>query len=381
MPFPIPYLIIIILLGILYFFREKTEDPTIQIKYEYIAIAIFIFFFGLRGYILTDWMIYYPYFNDLEWDKILDYFVSDKIGYEPGFAFFTMTCKTLIPSYNIYILIITVFNTFCIVKFTKRYTDSLILVLILYITFDGVLIMGNLLRNSIAISLFLLAIPYLEERKPIQYFSLCLLGISFHISALVYIPLYFFLHRNINKWVYLSIFIFINLIFVTHNSVILILANLLGGEDNMADKVKAYTEEMDSSIAIVSLGYLERLMTGILIFLYYDKLKDLHNKSCIIINSVLIYFCIFFLMGEFEVVAKRFANLFIYGYWIIWIDLSKCLYYKNNKKIFTSFIIAYCMLRTWSYTNNAGFMYENILFGSQSYNERLYYHNRNFHED
>lgn len=380
MPYPFPYILIVLLLETLYYFKEKTTNIKFQQRYEYFAIASFIVFFGFRGFILTDWMSYYPYYKDLGWDNILDFFDSDKIGYEPGFAFFTMLCKTFIPSYSLFILLITVFNTICIVNFAKKYTDNFILVLILYITFDGVLIMGNLLRNSIAISLFLIAIPYLKKRKPIPYFSLCFIAISFHISAFIYLPLYFFLHKCLNKWIYLAIFILVNIIFISHKSIVLILANLISGED-MTDKVTAYTENMTNSIAIISIGYLERFMTGILIFLYYNKLKEMHDKSCIIINSVLIYFCMFFLLGQFEVVAKRFANLFIYGYWIIWADLLKCFYYKNNKKLFTIFIMLYCLIRTWSYTNNAGFMYENILTGARSYNERLYYYNRNFHEN
>lgn len=381
MPFPVPYIIFEAILGVFCFLCDISEDERNKRRYTYIAIMLFVLFFGFRGYILTDWETYYTYFNNLEWSNILDYFDKNKDGFEPGYAVFCMLVKLIFPNYHFLVFVITVFNTVCIVKFSKRYVDNVILILILYVVFDGVLIMGNLLRNSISISLFLISIKYIEERRPVQYFSLIVLAITFHISAFVYLPMYFFLHRKLNKWWYLGIFIVINLLFVSHISFLVAIASAIDVSGGIAAKVEAYTDAFAGRTSVFSVGYLERLMTGTLIFLYYDKLHEMHDGKGTIVNSVLIYLSIFFVFSELEVFAKRESYLFIYGYWIIWADLLKCFYYKNNKMLFTLFIVLYCFVRTWSYTNNSGFLYENILTGARSYNERLYYNDRYFHEN
>jgi hypothetical protein len=376
MIFAIPYIIVTVVLGLLAYMLYSSSDESVRNYIICGALAIFVLFFGFRGFILTDWIIYYPYFNDLEWYQVLYYFDPHKDGYEPGFALLCMLCKSVYPDYFFMQIIVTLITAFALYKFFKHYTDNIPLGLMLFVVFEGIFIATNLVRNSIAISLFLIALPYLEERKPIQYFLLCLLATSFHLSALIYFPLYFFFHFRLNKWVYLAIFIAANIAFLSHISIVVSLFNMLGLDESMAEKVRVYTEEHTTSKKIFSIGYLERLMTGTLIFLYYNKLKALHAKSGIIINAVLAFLCIFFLFGEFEVIAQRIYSLFAFGYWVIWGYFIRCFHYDNNKKLFAAFILLYSILRLAGYCKSPAFDYENILTGHQSYNERLYFTNK-----
>lgn len=54
------------------------------------------------------------------------------------------------------------------------------------------------LRQEIAISVFLFAIPYLQNKKPIPYFLLVLLAGTFHKSLWLMLPLYFIAHIPLN---------------------------------------------------------------------------------------------------------------------------------------------------------------------------------------
>lgn len=142
-------------------------------------------------------------------------------------------------------------------------------------------------------------------------------------------------------------------------------------------KVRAYTEIYDKSTKI-SIGYLERLLTGSLIFCYYNKLIEVRKENIVFINAAIAYFMCFFLLSEFEILSKRLCALFAFGYWMLWMDLLKCFNIENNKKLFAVFISLYCILKIGSSTMLPDFKYENLLFGIQSYQERLYYHNRTF---
>ena len=376
--YTIPYVMLVMVVGFLALFYYQADTDEDKNRITLILAGVFLFFFGFRGYILTDWVIYLPQYENMRWDKVFNYFTTINNNFEPGFAILVMICKSVFPSYFFLCFVIVSFNIYALIVFFKRYTNNIPLGFILFLVFEGVIIMSNLLRNSISISIFLLALPFLENRKPIRYFSMCILASSFHISALLYIPLYFFLHIRFSKWIYIALFVFINAAFVSHVSIVMTLVQLLGMDESMAMKVKAYTELYSSSISVFSIGYLERLASGILVILYYEKISEMHKGKGTIINAFLLFLSFYFLFSEFEVFAKRICTLFAFGYWVIWGDLIRCFYYKNNRKFFLCFVIMYSLLKTVLVTRYPGYDYQNILFGADNYNERLMYHNKTY---
>ena len=189
--------------------------------------------------------------------------------------------------------------------------------------------------------------------------------------------MYFILHIRTNKWAYLAIFIVANIIFVLHIPIFLKIANLFLGETGgfLEMKVQSYTEGLNETKTL-SIGYFERVMTGILIFCYYSKLQKIRKGNIIFINSFLLYILFAFLLSDFSEISLRMSNLFIFSYWVIWTDLIKCFYIKNNKYLYLAFISIYCVLKMIGTTNMITSQYDNIIFGAKSYEERLYIHNR-----
>ena len=62
----------------------------------------------------------------------------------------------------------------------------------------------NLYRNTKSFSLFLLSLPYLQNRKLLPYLLLNMTGCLFHISSMIYLPLYFVLYRKMSKEIILD---------------------------------------------------------------------------------------------------------------------------------------------------------------------------------
>jgi hypothetical protein len=56
----------------------------------------------------------------------------------------------------------------------------------------------NIVRQSIAVSIFFFSIPYLLDNRKIKYFSLAFLSASMHFSALSLFIIYPFVHKNIS---------------------------------------------------------------------------------------------------------------------------------------------------------------------------------------
>lgn len=372
----LPYIILITVFCSFAFIFERTENNHTKTKIQYCSIGIFLIFFGLRGFILSDWINYYEYFYNCDLSYIFEW-TSTQGATEPGFTLLCLIVKFIWKDFHFFVLICCIIDTLLLLKFFHKRIQNIPLALAIYICFEGLLISTNFMRNSIAILLFLNAIDYIELRDAKKYFLCIAIAISFHASALLYIPLYFFLHKKCNKWLYLSIFIFCNVVFIGKISLVSTTLNILGIDDSLSMKVRAYTEIYDKSTKI-SIGYLERLLTGSLIFCYYNKLIEVRKENIVFINAAIAYFMCFFLLSEFEILSKRLCALFAFGYWMLWMDLLKCFNIENNKKLFAVFISLYCILKIGSSTMLPDFKYENLLFGIQSYQERLYYHNRTF---
>lgn len=378
MIYAIPYVILVVIIGFLAILKEqKKGDEAFAQKLTFWGVLIYFVFFAFRGFINTDWLTYYVEFDKSTWDLFFNYELGK--SREPGFLLFMLLSKTIIPNFHFFVFLSTALNTFLLISFFRKYTDNVLIALVVYMVFEGFMINANLMRNSTSIFIFLNAITYLQQRRPLPYFGLCLLALSFHFSAIVYFPFYFFIHRKLNKWVYLTIFIVCIIIFVLHIPIFLKLIKLTGiGGVFIDKKIDAYTEL--SAARGFGMGFIERLITGILVFCYYERLCDARVENRIFINSLVAFFISIFLFSEFAEISKRIYILFIYAYWILWCDLIKCFYYERNKLLFSTFVGLYCIVKTATTLNAPIHEYDNLLFGIKSYQERKYIFQKTFEE-
>ena len=242
MIYSIPYVLLVVFLGFLaILLYQRKDDKELCHKITILGILVYFLFFAFRGFINTDWMTYYVEFDKCSWDLLFNYELGK--SREPGFLLFELLCKSLFDNFHFFVFMGMVVNTALLIPFFKRYTDNVLLALTIFLVFEGFVINANLMRNSISIFIFLNAIQYLQRREALRYFGMCLLAVTFHFSAFVYFPMYFFLHRSLNKWVYLAIFLTCIAVFVLHVPIFLGLVKLTGiGGAFIEDKIEVYTE-------------------------------------------------------------------------------------------------------------------------------------------
>lgn len=381
MIYSIPYVLLLLLYGFLAVYSyNNRDDEAVKHKIGVWCVIIFIFFFGLRGFIYDDWINYLPAFQLCDFSYINFNIFENNYNwtFEPGFTLLMCLCKAIVNDYQFLVFVTTVINTLLLYNFLRDRIDNIPVGFILFLSFGGLGMTTNLMRNSIAIMIFLNALIYLESRKPLQYFGLYLLSLSFHVSALAYFPLYFFFHYKCNKWIYLGLFIIGNVVFVLHIPVFLNIVSVLLGdsEGRIQTMVNVYTSGQFDEMKTISIGYLERLLTGGLVFCYYNKLIEIREENKTFINIFICYFLTTFMLSEFGTISLRMSYLFMFAYWILWYDLVKCFSIENNRKLFLGFMFVYLLLKTVGQTNLITADYDNVLFGIKTYEERLYIHNR-----
>jgi hypothetical protein len=387
--YSIPYLIFLgylTALMLLEFRFLKFEKDTKYIRWA--VITGFVFFFGLRGFVYTDWKLYYPLFEKLPtiWDGGLtsilstdfsEDFVTDvsvgQAGIELGFIYFAVFFKSIIPNYFAFVFFNSIIDVILLNVFFKRYSRYYTLSFILFIVFGGLILEFNLIRNIKAVLLFLISIKYLQERKIIPYMLLNLAGFFFHSSAIVFFPLYFILNKQWPQWLIWGIFIVGNIIYLLQikylGPALISVADLMGGR--MGVKVRLYfSMDLYSRPYGIGIGYIERIITFFIFIIFQKKLKEENSNNIIFINAFLLYFIIYFFFAEIMVAIERLSLLFVFSYWIVYPKILELINKSINKLVFVLFILAYSVLKLVHANSNIFSKYDNLLFGIESFENR-----------
>jgi hypothetical protein len=360
----IPYALFFIFILFTAFLEHRLASNN-QIKLvRGIVLSLSIIFFGLRGHILTDFSVYYIYFSRLNSEQML---TSNGL-FEPGFIILTFLFKSIYDNYHFWIFISSVIHVFALGFIFKKYIGNLSLGLIFFLGYRGIIIEFNLLQNFLAIILFLLSIPFITKKKFLPYLLLNLLGMTFHITSIIYIPFYFILKKNLSKKTGFIIIIIANLFFFGGSDLLIqfffwIVSKVL--PSNFGNYLYFF---VDTSSYGLSFGFLERTFMIILIILVSDRIKKEIPHGIVLYNMSLFYYAFFLLLSPIDVLTDRIPILFLPAFWII----PACLlFFKNRyRPILAVFLITLSFAKLVLSTQDKVAKYDNLLFGIRSYEER-----------
>lgn len=377
MTFALPYVLLLLFLAVMaVVFAQRCgneEDKSLCDSIVAISVCVFFIFFAFRGYAYTDWVTYSITYKNVSWSDIFN-IISDKhsaVIHEPGFTLLMCICRIFSDEYAFLVVVITTIDIFLLIRFLKRWNiRNVPLVLMLIVAFQGVTIVFNLMRNQIAIFIFLNLIEYIVDRKPVKYFLGCFIAICFHSSSILYLPLYLFIGRRINKWIYLSLFIFFFMFFMSKVSLVSTIINLLNIEGVVSEKIVAYTEMFSGERIFSITGTIEKVSLVGLIFLLYSRLTE-KKINIILINCLLINYFFYYMCAEFQMMSYRMFLLFEFPYWILWIEILNLVKIPNNKRLVALFLFSLCFyIQVNDYVEPVQ-EYDNLLFGGKSQAERL----------
>jgi hypothetical protein len=219
----------------------------------------------------------------------------------------------------------------------------------------------------------MLSLKYLENRNIIPYMLLNLLGFLFHSSAIIFLPLYFFLHKEWPKKLIWGIFIGGILVFTLQlkylEPVLLYFSNLIGGKIMLVTKYYLEDDFYGKPFGI-GIGYVERIVTFLVIMKFYYKLKNQDSSNIIILNTYVLYFVVYFYFGEFVVTVERFSLLFAFSYWILYPNIIRIIQRPRMPNNFLYLVVFYCILKVALSNYSVFSKYDNLVFGIESYQER-----------
>lgn len=313
------------------------DMTTVKNKYIFVMFfGIFIIFLsGIRWETGTDWEPYYNYFIK---NNYMNDFIQDEVHFEIGYAMLNFIAKEVFSSYSGLLFLIAT-----IIVFLKYFTIyqyaayPLVGLFINFINFNGDLFP---VRQMIAVAICAFAVRYIIQRNQIYFILFVICAMSFHISAIIFLPAYYIFYLKIGnkKFVVLLLLSFVlgntGGIDSLLNTLLLELSGLdLYSMVKLADYASfQYTKDMETlggggSLALVLGGLRRGLFVPILLYAR-EKMNIKYKYYSGLLNLYFISILVSFLfMG---VLAPLIGRITIYYFCFEFLLIPSLFLYKNN---------------------------------------------------
>lgn len=334
-----PYLwIMLLLVGLIYPYEKAGERVRVVVWWG--LLNLFVLFFGLRGCIGNDYPAYQQYYRDL--------FLPDTPHHEPAFAALAMALRALHLPFQCFVFACSCIINVLLFRFVWQQRLNAPLVLCVFWAMSGIINQIDFTRSTISIMLFANALPYLERRQAGRYFALTGLACLFHYVAVVYLPLYFLLHRRLQRQHYLTAVLLLTVMAMLHLRFLDLPFELIGtgSEDSLIAHYRQYVTLLGGLQLGFSIAAVERLLTAALVIVCYDRLCDT-PRGRMAANGFLVFYLCYTLLSGYAVMATRLANMFVWSYWLVWPLSLLSIGQVRVRRGVLGVMLAYMLMRVW----------------------------------
>jgi len=174
--------------------KEEGADFT-----YYTVLVVFIAIAGLRYKVGGDSLVYYETFKEIP--LLFDLFDYDfsETRYDPLWIILSSLSKSIIDDFAFFQFLHAIIVNVIIFRFIKQYTVYRFTAIFLY--FSGFYLYFNMeiMREILAICVFLLAYPCYRDKKWFQFYIYAIIAFLFHSSAMILFlfPLFRYLKMNL----------------------------------------------------------------------------------------------------------------------------------------------------------------------------------------
>lgn len=167
------------------------------ILYRFILVIFISAVSAITAPVTTDHEIYADAYRKMIYRSYDDFSLSlsefdRNVGLEPGYMILNLVISKFGVSEAFFFFIIAMIVNSSIIWFIYKYKSPVLSILFLFISGSILINEQNVVRQFVALSVFLYALQFIDRRKPIIYASIIVLGGFFHFSVLFMLPLIYF---------------------------------------------------------------------------------------------------------------------------------------------------------------------------------------------
>lgn len=178
------FLLIVVLMN--YYSKGKVSSVL-----SFITFAVLLLLVSLRAYdVGNDTNEYYRIFDTIK--SVQDYsMITDIFRYESGYILCNYLISQVSDDFTVFLLIVSFFYLYSCHRFINKYIKNKFLGILFFFLFSMYYDLFLVLRQCLAVAVFLFAFDYLVSRNFYMYFILIFLASQFHNSAVLFSVLYF----------------------------------------------------------------------------------------------------------------------------------------------------------------------------------------------
>lgn len=257
---------------------------------------------------------------------------------EPGWATLNYLLGLVFKNGQTIFIVVALISTICVYKgiiyFDKRINTGFAIFVYLIILY---LPSFNILRQGFALSILMISFKYIEEKKIVKFILILALAMSFHYTAILFLPVYYILNKDIGKVKWIIILACVILVFINYNDLI----NLIIGLGPYFEKYSKY--ETQGFIKINKTFLILQIIMLMFIAVCNKALKQkdkfMHRMLSMYYISIILSF-----LGSLVSFAGR-ADLYFSISQIIFLPyMCKNLFKEKNKIVAYVVIIIYLLI-------------------------------------
>lgn len=346
------YLIILILLLFLsyrYDYCRKEDGRTLWII---VVWVILILIAGLRYRIGTDSVRYEAYFSR-EYVPLYDLTLRDfqHTRYAPLYIILNSTLRMFTDDFTVFQFVHAIIVSSAIVLFFARNTQNVFFALMVFSFFLYFTFLTEVLRESLAVSVFLLAWPFFRENQWLRWYSMSVVAILFHTSAVIMLVLPVICIPGIrNALVFgkrtIIVFVIVCLFAVAIQIMFFKYIQLLAISENLSERAEVYSKSQYGKNSLNPMGMLGQSIRYIaypLIALYFMNknrtINEAEADSSIFkieaLTLLSVFVCVFSMLIP---IMSRFLNYFFPFAILILSDFAYSHIHLFSKEIRFKFI-------------------------------------------
>lgn len=353
MEYVVPFILLVIcmvLFEILY--PNKSAS-----KFFFVSFVIyFSILMALRYRVGGDTLAYMssysriPTLDKLELQDLL-YTISD-----PLYILLCSISKTIHPSFYVFQIIHSIILNVSVSVFLMRYSKAMLFSLVLFLFSDYLCFSTEILRESLAVCVFLFAFKYLFNRMYLKYYLCCIIALGFHASAIVlfFIPLY--MNFSIKTKLYINVLFFLFLLLLKDVVFDFFVQNVL--PVNIASKRSIIEDDQEKTLNWIIGSFIRQVIIPLVFVFIYRRILKKNNW---LDDVIMVY--IFLGIGSvfYQTVFNRFSNYMVLFYILLLSNLIYDILLVRNKCLCTCicanvFILFFLFLSWRSHMSDYSFI-------------------------
>ena len=298
-------LCVLSLLGLIHVF---VTDKKQMFFISGVTVLFIIIIGGFRFEVGADWFAYNNLFVSLGSSADLLNSREEKL-----FLFTFYFLRFFTSNFSIAIFILFTISFFLKLMVMNQYSPNIFLSLVSYCSTIFLIYDLNGIRQGIALSIVLISITSIMERKFWQYLFVLIVAVFFHTSAIIFVPFYWIANMDISlkrMLTYSLIILFISIplrLFVLSNP---LFSFLLTTDSLMHYNSYLLDNGSNKSVEILSVAVFQRLLILGLLLYNYRKINANESLKRLLLNGCFVSFIVFILFSFSSEFAARLSFYF-----------------------------------------------------------------------